>query len=232
MALSAEKIELIDKWRINAALRSITVFDNDDDDCEIFEIVNQLTLFNNRREERDKHMLMADQFINLGLTSSDYSDYQEIVDAREKERRRQQWVDEFNNNDLIKRMHDQYNFRQVTGRGKKPLYFEVDVNTDVHGLLKVKGRFVPARHWYQSGECIAEFKLPNNERVKFNISERTVDVDHRFPHSWWDDEVRNWSDNSSRKTESFYNLGIHVIRKIEKEYKLVPRKAKKKNAVA
>ena len=229
MSLSAEKIELIDKWRVNAALRSVEVFDNDDDDCEIFEIVNQLTLFNNRRENRDKHMLLADQFINLGLTSTDYSDYQVIVDAREKERRKQQWVDEFNNNELIKRMHDQYKFKEVTGRGKNPKYFEAEVNTDLHGLIKIKGRLVPAKRWYQSAECFCEFKLPNKEQVKFTASERTVDVDRRFPISWWDDDVRDWSDNNSRKTESFYNLGIHMIRKIEREYKIVPRKTRKKD---
>jgi hypothetical protein len=231
MSLSAEKIELIDKWRINAALRSVNVFDNEEDDYAIFELVEQLTMLNDRRNDQERIMRLADEFVNLGLTDKDYRAFQEIVDARIEEKHRQRWHEDFLNNALVKRMHDQYNFKEVTGRGKNPKYFECNVNTDLHGLIKVKGRYVPAKHWYQSSNCIVDFKLPNKEKVRLEVNARIVDVDRRFPEAWWNDDVRTWSNKDARKTETFYSFGIHVIRKIEREYMTTTHRRKKKDVI-
>jgi len=236
MTLLNNKLELVQKWRINSALRSINLFDNEEDDCAVFEWIEILSNIEEARSKKSKLLKCAEEFIGAGLTETDYRLYSNYLEDKLAQDRLAQWHTEFDTNPLAKSMREENKFVETAGRGKTPRYFELDVVTEQHGKIHVKGRYTNRRGWYSQYNIFWEFKLPSGEKIKGN----TVLGDYElrqscitgFPPDWGLRQYdRSWVTSDTLKKEVFYFIGRWIIKTLEKSYENPkPKRTRKRKA--
>jgi hypothetical protein len=236
MALPNDKLEFIQKWRVNSALRSINLFDNEEDDCAVFEWIEILSNIQANRLNKSKLLKCAEEFIGAGLDENDYRLYSDYLEEKLAQDRIAQWHSELDSNPLVKSMREENKFVETTGRGKTPRYFELDVVTEQHGKLHVKGRYTSRRGWYSQYNLFWETKLPSGEKIKGTTIQGDYDLrqtcNNGFPSDWSRRQYdRSWVTSDTLKKEIFFLVGRFVIKTVERLYENPKPKRTRKRKV-
>lgn len=228
--MKEETKELIKKWQLTSALRGISLFDDNNDDYEVAELLDQLQQIEDARNERNPHQQCADELFRLGLNYHDYLEYSEMIEAERDAAKEAEikLIEESNKN--IQDLRDYFKCVNTSGAGSSQTHHQMHIPTVVHGTIKVNTRIV--RISWNRIRVWKDYVLPNKTKVheKYESTWHTEfsKMNRGFPNHWWTGNSSSCGRNNI-ELSILWNLANSIKAQYDNPVVKVKRTKKKEN---